>query len=131
MKKILFYLGLATLFSSFVWANETSIEQDIKQNINSIEAEYQQLLIKEAEKVEEFTLEKAQLEEELVVLKQKAENKEKKFEKLERDSQIRWHRDKYKKLLKNYEIYYAKLEKKILVTEEKIAELTRLLEFMR
>ncbi len=115
------------IFSSFALANENSIEQSIQ----NIEAEYQQLLIKEAEKIEEFKAEKNQLEEELNVLRERAANKELKLAKLEKDSQIRWHRDKYKKLLKNYETYYTKLENKIADTEQKIAELTSLLAVMQ
>ena len=48
-------------------------------------------------------------------LKAKEEGKEKVFEKLKKDSEVRWHRDKYKQILNNYDVYYkniAKLDKR-------------------
>jgi len=43
---------------------------------------------------------------------------------------IRWHRDEYKKLLKRFDEYYNKLEKKIADKEQQIVELTKLLEVL-
>lgn len=98
--------------------------------LDKIDAEYQELLIKEAEKLEEFKGEKAKLEEELANLKERQANKEEIAAKLERDSQIRWHRDEYKKLEKRYEEYYKKLEKAIAEREGKIVELEKLISIM-
>lgn len=105
-------------------------EDNIMETISSIDTEYQELLAKEEEKKVEFTNEKAKLEEELVKLKEKQQGKEKVFEKLQKDAEIRWHRDEYKKLLKRYEEYYKKLIIGIEEREAKIAELEKLLSIM-
>ena len=52
------------------------------------------------------------------------------FVKLGRDSEIRWHRDEYKKLEKRYEEYYRKLEAAIAEREGKIVELEKLISIM-
>jgi len=52
------------------------------------------------------------------------------YAKLKEDSKIRWHRDEYKKLLKRFDEYYNKLEKKIADKEQQIVELTKLLEVL-
>lgn len=98
--------------------------------LDKIDAEYQELLMKEVEKLEEFKGEKTKLEEELANLKERQANKEEIAVKLERDSQIRWHRDEYKKLEKRYEEYYKKLEKAIAEREVKIVELEKLISIM-
>lgn len=98
--------------------------------LDKIDAEYQELLLKEVEKLEEFKGEKAKLEEELAGLKERELSKEKIFAKLEKDSEIRWHRDEYKKLEKRYEEYYKKLQKAIEEREVKIAELEKLISIM-
>ncbi|KDE69495.1 hypothetical protein FUSO7_11560, partial [Fusobacterium necrophorum BFTR-2] len=67
-------------------------QDNIMETISSIDIEYQELLAKEEEKKVEFTNEKAKLEEELVKLKEKQQGKEKVFEKLQKDAEIRWHR---------------------------------------
>ncbi|AYZ73614.1 hypothetical protein EGX98_06040 [Fusobacterium necrophorum] len=105
-------------------------QDNIMETISSIDTEYQELLAKEEEKKVEFTNEKAKLEEELVKLKEKQQGKEKVFEKLQKDAEIRWHRDEYKKLLKRYEEYYKKLIIGIEEREAKIAELEKLLSIM-
>ena len=95
--------------------------------ISDIESEYQELLQKEAEKVAELKAEKTDLENEIKMLKEKDANKEEILAKLEMDSQIRWHRAEYKKLLKDYKEYYKKLDNKINEDEEKLIELTKLI----
>ncbi|KDE65491.1 hypothetical protein FUSO5_04540 [Fusobacterium necrophorum BFTR-1] len=125
MKRTIF-LCISILFLSVL-----SYSQDnIMETISSIDIEYQELLAKEEEKKVEFTNEKAKLEEELVKLKEKQQGKEKVFEKLQKDAEIRWHRDEYKKLLKRYEEYYKKLIIGIEEREAKIAELEKLLSIM-
>ena len=98
--------------------------------LDKIDAEYQELLVKEAEKLEEFKAEKTKLEEELTKLREKEVAKEEVFIKLGRDSEIRWHRDEYKKLEKRYEEYYKKLETAIAEREGKIVELEKLISIM-
>lgn len=117
---------LLCIFILFIFSLSYS-DNNIMETISSIETEYQELLVKEEEKKVEFATEKTKLEEELVNLKERQKGKEKKFEKLQRDSEIRWHRDEYKKLLKKYEEYYTKLSLAIEEREAKIAELEKLL----
>lgn len=102
-------------------------DDEIIETINSIDTEYQELLLKEEEKKTEFINEKAKLEEEVAKLRERQQGKEEVFKKLERDSEIRWHRDEYKKLLKRYEEYYRKLNAALEEKETKIVELERLL----
>nr|WP_026338999.1 adhesion protein FadA [Fusobacterium russii] len=116
-------IALITLF-------HFSYSMGVVSEINNIETEYQELLLKEAEKLEEFKAEKLTLENELVKLKEREVGKEEVFVKLGRDSEIRWHRDEYKKLEKRYEEYYNKLEKAIAEREGKIAELEKLISIM-
>lgn len=119
------------LFISVLFISLLSYSDDkIIETINSIDTEYQELLLKEEEKKTEFINEKAKLEEEVVKLKERQQGKEEVFRKLERDSQIRWHRGEYKKLLKRYDEYYRKLSAAVEEKEAKIVELERLLEII-
>ena len=63
-------------------------------------------------------------------LKEKQTSREKLAEKLKVDSEVRWHRDKYKKILKNSETIYKNINKSIAQKEKKIAELDALLSVM-
>ena len=51
-------------------------------------------------------------------------------EKLRVDSEVRWHRDKYKKILRNSETIFKNINKTIAEKEKKIAELDALLSVM-
>lgn len=124
MKKIL--MACVVLFSFTAY----SMDKQELNLLDKIDAEYQELLVKEAEKLEEFKGEKAQLESELAALKERQLGREEVSKKLERDSEIRWHRDEYKKLEKRYEEYYRKLEKAIEEREGKILELEKLISIM-
>ena len=104
--------------------------QQLANEVGSIEAEYQSLLEKENEKRDEFMQEKAQLEQELQELKSKQMGRDELYAKLKQDSEIRWHRDEYKKILKKFEVYYDKLQKKISDKEQQISELSKLLEVL-
>ena len=75
-------------------------------------------------------MQKAQLETEVADLKAKEGGKEKVFEKLKKDSEVRWYRDKYKQILHNYDTYYKNLAKLIREKEQKIAELEQILAIM-
>ena len=99
-------------------------------SLNSIENKFNDLLEKEAQKKREFEVQKAQLETEVADLKAKEEGKEKLFEKLKKDSEVRWHRDKYKQILNNYDTYYKNLAKLIREKEQKISELEQILAIM-
>ena len=127
VKKIL--LGCVLVLSSVSFA-EDNLMQQLANEVGSIEAEYQSLLEKENEKRDEFMQEKAQLEQELQELKSKQMGRDELYAKLKQDSEIRWHRDEYKKLLKKFEVYYDKLQKKISDKEQQISELSKLLEVL-
>ena len=127
VKKIL--LGCVLVLSSVSFA-EDNLMQQLANEVGSIEAEYQSLLEKENEKRDEFMQEKAQLEQELQELKSKQMGRDELYAKLKQDSEIRWHRDEYKKILKKFEVYYDKLQKKISYKEQQISELSKLLEVL-
>ena len=127
VKKIL--LGCVLVLSSVSFA-EDNLMQQLANEVGSIEAEYQSLLEKDNEKREEFMQEKAQLEQELHELTSKQMGRDELYAKLKQDSEIRWHRDEYKKILKKFEVYYDKLQKKISDKEQQISELSKLLEVL-
>ena len=108
-----------------------SVAQEVMSEVKNIEAEYQALMQKEAERKEEFKQEKATLEKEVQELKERQLGREELYAKLKEDSKVRWHRDEYKKLLKRFDEYYNKLEQKIADKEQQIVELTKLLEVLK
>ena len=118
VKKIL--LGCVLVLSSVSFA-EDNLMQQLANEVGSIEAEYQSLLEKENEKRDEFMQEKAQLEQELQELKSKQMGRDELYAQLKQD---------YKKILKKFEVYYDKLQKKISDKEQQISELSKLLEVL-
>ncbi|MBB1534229.1 MULTISPECIES: adhesion protein FadA [unclassified Leptotrichia] len=103
----------------------------LESSLNAIENKFNDLLQKEAQKKAEFQNEKDRLEKEVEDLQNKLIGKEKLQEKLKKDSEVRWHRDEYKKILKNYDEYYKNLEKTIVQKQTRIAELETLLSVMQ
>lgn len=103
----------------------------LESSLNAIENKFNDLLQKEAQKKAEFQNEKDRLEKEVEDLQNKLIGKEKLQEKLRKDSEVRWHRDEYKKILKNYDEYYKNLEKTIVQKQTRIAELETLLSVMQ
>ena len=133
MKKALFMLVGMTLLSSVSYsapANNTNTNS-LESSLNAIENKFNDLLQKEAQKKAEFQNEKYRLEKEVEDLQNKLIGKEKLQEKLKKDSEVRWHRDEYKKILKNYDEYYKNLEKTIVQKQTRIAELETLLSVMQ
>ena len=130
--KIKYLLASMLVLGSLSYSAEVTdtVAQEIISEVRNIEAEYQALMQKEAERKEEFIQEKANLENEVKELKEKQLGREELYAKLKEDSKIRWHRDEYKKLLKRFDEYYNKLEKKIADKEQQIVELTKLLEVL-
>ena len=133
MKANKFFIVGMLLIGTLAYGEEgnMTVGQEIANAVSSIEAEYQELLQKEVEKKQEFMMEISELEKEVATLKEKHIGKEELYAKLKKDSEITWHRDQYKKLLKKYDVYYDKLEKTILEKEQKISELTGLLEALQ
>ena len=130
--KIKYLLASMLVLGSLSYSAEVTdtVAQEVITEVKNIEAEYQALMQKEAERKEEFIQEKANLENEVKELKEKQLGREELYTKLKEDSKIRWHRDEYKKLLKRFDEYYNKLEKKIADKEQQIVELTKLLEVL-
>ena len=130
--KVKYLLASMLVLGSLSYSAEVTdtVAQEVISEVRNIEAEYQALMQKEAERKEEFIQEKVNLENEVKELKEKQLGREELYAKLKEDSKIRWHRDEYKKLLKRFDEYYNKLEKKIADKEQQIVELTKLLEVL-
>ena len=130
--KIKYLLASMLVLGSLSYSAEVTdtVAQEVISEVRNIEAEYQALMQKEAERKEEFMQEKVNLENEVRELKEKQLGREELYAKLKEDSKIRWHRDEYKKLLKRFDEYYNKLEQKIADKEQQIQELTKLLEVL-
>ena len=133
MKKALFMLVGMTLLSSVSYSApaKNTNTNSLESSLNAIENKFNDLLQKEAQKKAEFQNEKDRLEKEVEDLQNKLIGKEKLQEKLKKDSEVRWHRDEYKKILKNYDEYYKNLEKTIVQKQTRIAELESLLSVMQ
>ena len=133
MKKALFMLVGMTLLSSVSYSApaKNTNTNSLESSLNAIENKFNDLLQKEAQKKAEFQNEKDRLEKEVEDLQNKLIGKEKLQEKLKKDSEVRWHRDEYKKILKNYDEYYKNLEKTIVQKQTRIAELETLVSVMR
>ena len=73
MKANKFFIVGMLLIGTLAYGEEgnMTVEQEIANTVNSIEAEYQELLQKEAEKKQEFMIEKSELEKEVATLKER------------------------------------------------------------
>ena len=131
MKKRFFLLTTIIFLSSLTYS--ATVEESlnsIEESLNSIEAKFNDLLKKEEARKEQLRAESVVLEKEVAELKVLQEGKEKTFEKLEKDSEVRWYRDEYKKVLNQYDNYYKQVEKSITEKETKIEEIQQMLEIM-
>ena len=124
MKKRFFLLTTIIFLSSLTYS------ATVEESLNSIEAKSNDLLKKEEARKEQLRAESVVLEKEVTELKVLQEGKEKTFEKLEKDSEVRWYRDEYKKVLNQYDNYYEQIEKSITEKETKIEEIRQILEIM-
>ena len=124
MKKRFFLLTIIIFLSSLTYS------ATVEESLNSIEAKFNDLLKKEEARKEQLRAESVVLEKEVAELKVLQEGKEKTFEKLEKDSEVRWYRDEYKKVLNQYDNYYKQVEKSITEKETKIEEIRQILEIM-
>lgn len=131
MKKRFFLLTTIIFLSSLTYS--ATVEESlnsIEESLNSIEAKFNDLLKKEEARKEQLRAESVVLEKEVTELKVLQEGKEKTFEKLEKDSEVRWYRDEYKKVLNQYDNYYEQIEKSITEKEGKIEAIRQILEIM-
>lgn len=127
MKKTIFFLVGIMMVSSIGFSAE---KKSLESSLSSIENQFNELIKKEEAQKESYRQQKAQLEAEVEDLKSKQTSREKLLEKLKVDSEVRWHRDKYKKILNNAETLYKNIDKSIAEKEKKIAELDTLLSVM-
>ena len=127
MKRKILLLSALLVMATVSYSTE---KQSLEASLNLIENKFNDLLEKEVQKKREFEVQKAQLETEVADLKAKEKGKEKLFEKLKKDSEVRWHRDKSKQILSNYDTYYKNLAKLIREKEQKISELEQILAIM-
>ena len=124
MKKRFFLLTTIIFLSSLTYS------ATVEESLNTIDAKFNDLLKKEEARKEQLRAESVVLEKEVTELKVLQEGKEKTFEKLEKDSEVRWYRDEYKKVLNQYDNYYEQIEKSITEKETKIEEIRQILEIM-
>ena len=127
MEKTIFFLVGIMMVSSIGFSAE---KKSLESSLSSIENQFNELIKKEEAQKESYRQQKAQLEAEVEDLKSKQTSREKLLEKLKVDSEVRWHRDKYKKILNNAETLYKNIDKSIAEKEKKIAELDTLLSIM-
>ena len=125
---------LILLLSILLFASATSYSATVKNNISisldAIEAKYDQLLEMEAQRKREFVAEKGQLELEVEDLKSKLVGREEREEKLKKESEVRWYRNEYKKVLNQYDDYYKNINKLIIQKEARIEEISAILSVM-
>ena len=125
---------LILLLSILLFASATSYSATVKNNIttslDAIEAKYDQLLEMEAQRKREFISEKGQLEVEVEDLKSKLVGREEREEKLKKESEVRWYRNEYKKVLNQYDDYYKNINKLIIQKEARIEEISAILSVM-
>ena len=124
MKKRFFLLTIIIFLSSLAYS------ATVEESLNTIEAKFNDLLKKEEARKEQLRAESVVLEKEVTELKILQEGKEKTFEKLEKDSEVRLYRDEYKKVLNQYDNYYEQIEKSITEKEGKIEAIRQILEIM-
>ena len=130
MKKSLLLAAILVGISATGYSDSKSkgVEMSkLETSLEAIENRFTNLMEREEAQRKQYRSEKAQLESEVEELKAAGERKEKIFKKLQVDSEVRWHRDKYKMLLDEYEKYHKNIGKMIAEKEQKIAELDYLL----
>ena len=129
MKKKLI-LSVSILFFVSSMGYSATVRNNIATNLDTIEAKYDQLLEMEAQRKREFISEKGQLEVEVEDLKSKLVGREEREEKLKKESEVRWYRNEYKKVLNQYDDYYKNINKLIIQKEARIEEITMILSVM-
>ena len=122
-KKVIIFLSMLSICA-------ISYSASIEENLKSIESKYDSILKNEEEKKLELRDEKDKLNEEVSNLNGILDRKDEALEKLRKDSEVRWYRNEYKKILNEYEGYYEGLEKTKEEKEHKIQEINQILDIM-
>ena len=133
MKKSLLFAAVLIGVSAIGYSDSKSKNlgtSKLESSLEAIENRFANLMEREEAQRQQYRSEKAKLESEIEELKAAGGKKEKLFKKLQVDSEVRWHRDKYKKILNNAETIYKNINKSIAEKEKKIAELDTLLSVM-
>ena len=120
----------AIIFLSMLSICAISYSASIEENLKSIESIYDSILKKVEEKKLELRSERDKLNEEVANLTKILDRKDEGLEKLRKDSEVRWYRNEYKKILNEYEGYYEGLEKTKEEKEHKIQEINQILDIM-
>lgn len=129
MKRRIF-LSLAVLLAISAASYAATARSGIDASLDAIEAKYDQLLEMEAQRKREFIAEKDQLEKEVEDLKGRLVGREEREEKLKKESEVRWYRNEYKKVLNQYDDYYKNINKMIVQKEVRIDEISMILSVM-
>ena len=129
MKRKIF-LSLAVLLAISAASYAATARSGIDASLDAIEAKYDQLLEMEAQRKREFIAEKDQLEKEVEDLKGRLVGREEREEKLKKESEVRWYRNEYKKVLNQYDDYYKNINKMIVQKEARIDEISMILSVM-
>ena len=127
-KKLILTVSILFFVSSMSYS--ATVRNNIATNLDAIEAKYEQLVEMEAQRKREFVSEKGQLELEVEDLKSKLVGREEREEKLKKESEVRWYRNEYKKVLNQYDDYYKNINKLIIQKEARIEEITMILSVM-
>ena len=127
-KKLILTVSILFFVSSMGYS--ATVRNNIAANLDAIEAKYDPLLEMEAQRKREFISEKGQLEVEVEDLKSKLVGREEREEKLKKESEVRWYRNEYKKVLNQYDDYYKNINKLIIQKEARIEEITMILSVM-
>ena len=123
-------LSLAVLLAISTASYAATARSGIDASLDAIEAKYDQLLEMEAQRKREFIAEKDQLEKEVEDLKGRLVGREEREEKLKKESEVRWYRNEYKKVLNQYDDYYKNINKMIVQKEARIDEISMILSVM-
>ena len=129
MKRRIF-LSLAVLLAISAASYAATARSGIDASLDAIEAKYDQLLEMEAQRKREFIAEKDQLEKEVEDLKGRLVGREEREEKLKKESEVRWYRNEYKKVLNQYDDYYKNINKMIVQKEARIDDISMILSVM-
>ena len=127
-KRVVLQLAVLLAVSSAGYA--APARNSIDASLDAIEAKYDQLLEMEAQRKREFIAEKDQLEKEVEDLKGRLVGREEREEKLKKESEVRWYRNEYKKVLNQYDDYYKNINKMTVQKEARIDEISMILSVM-